>query len=440
MIKTTEYAKRRKILMQKIGPSGIVILASTPITQRNGDYDHPYRQQSDFYYMTGFEEPESVAVLVPKRKAGEFILFNRKKDRNKELWEGTRAGQKDACKIFGADQAFPIEELEKMLPELLQEREEIHYALGIDKSFDKILLGATNKVRGRIRSGMQLPIAFVDITNTIHEMRLIKSPAEITLMRKAAQISAQAHTRAMQYCRPGLQEYELEAEILHEFHRNGARFPAYTSIVGSGANACTLHYTNNNQKIKSGDLVLVDAGAEYQYYAADITRTFPANGKFSVEQRDLYEIVLAAQLAGIKAIRPGSTWPTAQTAIVKILTQGLIDLGILKGRCSELIEKQAYLPFYMHKSGHWLGLDVHDAGRYKINNKWRILEAGMVLTVEPGLYIMADTPDVHKRWHNLGIRIEDDVLVTKKACEVLSHAAPKQINDIEALMSGVQHK
>jgi Xaa-Pro aminopeptidase len=266
-------------------------------------------------------------------------------------------------------------------------------------------------------------------------MRLIKSPAEIALMRRAAEISAQAHTRAMLFCQPGVYEYELEAEIIHEFQRNGARFPAYNTIVGSGANTCILHYIENDQVIKKGDLVLVDAGAEYQHYAADITRTFPASGHFTAEQRAIYQIVLDSQLAGIKAIKVGATWPSVQTAIVKVITTGLVKLGILKGNVSALIKKNAYEPFYMHSSGHWLGLDVHDAGRYKIKNKWRTFTPGMVLTVEPGIYISADSKGVQKRWHNIGVRIEDDILVTKKGAEVLTDAVPKKINEIEVLMA-----
>jgi Xaa-Pro aminopeptidase len=434
MIKMTEYARRRKQLMQKIGPKGIAIIASAPISRRNGDSDYAYRQQSDLYYLTGFDEPEAVAILAPKRKGGEFILFNRVRDRDKEIWEGVRAGQEGACKKFGADAAHPFSDLEKLLPELLDKREQMHFSIGIDKNFDKIILNAINKVRGKIRNGMQSPLSVVDLTESIHEMRLIKSPAEINLMRKAAQISAQAHTRAIRYCKPGMHEYELEAEIMHEFQRNGARFAAYSSIVGSGANSCILHYISNDQMIKKGDLVLIDAGAEYQCYAADITRTFPAGGRFSPEQKAIYEIVLKSQLAGLKAVKPGASWPSIQDIIVKVITTGLVELGILKGNVRDLIEKQAYFPFYMHKSGHWLGLDVHDAGRYKINGKWRTLKPGMVLTVEPGIYISADIPGVNKRWHNIGVRIEDDVLVTAKGCEVLSRDAPKEISEIEALM------
>jgi len=434
MITMTEFAKRRQQVMKKMGSTGIAILASAPLAVRNGDYVFPYRQKSDFYYLTGFEEPESVAVIVPNRKNGKFILFNRVRDREQEIWNGLRAGQEGARNLFGADEAYPINELENKLPELLEGREEIYYTIGLDQSFDHLLLAAVNKIRGRVRSGIYSPIVLKDITDTVHEMRLIKSPAEIKLMRKAAEISAAAHVRAMKACKPGVNEYQLEAEIIYEFQRNGARFPAYTSIVGSGANSCILHYNENNKVINKNSIVLIDAGCEYQYYASDITRTFPASGRFSPEQKAIYDIVLAAQLAGIKAVRPGAIWPAAQNAIVKVITQGLLDLGILKGKLDTLIEKQAYFPFYMHKSGHWLGLDVHDVGRYKVDGKWRVLRPGMVLTVEPGIYISADIPGVDKRWHNIGVRIEDDVLVTAKGNEILSHAAPKTTEEIEALM------
>lgn len=436
MIKMSEYTKRRKSLMQKIGPTGIAILIAAPVIHRNGDTDYAYRQNSDLYYLTGFEEPESVAVIVPKRKEGEFILFNRIRDREREIWDGHRAGQEGARHDFNADQAFPISEFKKILPELLEGREKIHYTLGLNKEADKIILSAVNKIRGKIRSGVQSPLAFVDITETVHEMRLIKSPAEISLMRKAAEITAEAHIRAMEICEPGMHEYQLEAELTHEFQRNGARFHAYPPIIGSGANSCILHYVNNDKEIKNNSVVLIDAGCEYYNYASDVTRTFPANGKFSPEQRAIYEIVLAAQLAGIKAVRPGAPWSAPQDAIVKVITQGLLDLGILKGKLHDLIEKQAYFSFYMHRSGHWLGLDVHDVGRYKINNKWRKMEPGMVLTIEPGIYISADIPGVNKKWHNIGVRIEDDVLVTAKNHEVLSHNVPKSIDEIEMIMSG----
>jgi Xaa-Pro aminopeptidase len=434
MITKNEFVKRRKKIIKKIGRSGIVILPAAPVAARNGDYDYPYRQNSDFYYLTGFEEPEAAAIIAPNRKEGEFILFNRIRHRQEEIWTGMRAGQEGACKLFGADEAYPISELEKKLPELLEGREEVYYTIGLDRDFDKIVLAAMNKIRGKIRGGISSPIVFKDITDTLHEMRLIKSPAEIQLMRKAAEITAAAHTRAMQACKPGINEYHLEAEIIHEFQRNGARYPAYTSIVGSGGNSCILHYNENNKSIDKNSIVLIDAGCEYHYYASDVTRTFPANGRFSKEQKAIYEIVLAAQQAGIQAVRPGASWPAMQTAIVKVITQGLIHLGILKDKLDAAIEKEAYSPFYMHKSGHWLGIDVHDVGRYKIKGKWRVLRPGMVLTVEPGIYISSDMQEVDKRWHNIGVRIEDDILVTAKGHEVLSRQAPKEIEAIEALM------
>jgi Xaa-Pro aminopeptidase len=434
MIKMTEYAKRRATLMREVGPKGIVILPAGRQAYRNGDYTFPYRQQSDFYYLTGFQEPDAVVVLLPKRKSGEFILFARERDRMAEIWNGYRAGLEGACDDFGANEAFPITELEQRLPELLEGREEIHYTLGHDDAFDKILLSVVNKIRGKIRAGIQLPLTFVDEAATIHEMRLIKSPAEIELMRKAAEISASAHKRAMRFCKPGVNEYALEAELIHEFQRSGARFVAYTSIVGSGANSCILHYNDNDQTIKNGNIVLIDAGCEYQNYASDITRTFPANGRFSAEQRAIYEIVLKAQLAGIKAVRPGALWDAPQNAIVKVITEGLLTLGILKGKLSDLIKNKAYLEYYMHKSGHWLGLDVHDVGRYKVDGKWRAFVPGMVLTVEPGIYISADS-GAPKRFHNIGVRIEDDVLVTKTGNDILSKDVPKSIAEIEAIMS-----
>jgi Xaa-Pro aminopeptidase len=436
MIKMSEFADRRKKLMRKIGRKGIMILPSAPELYRNGDAMYAYRQNSDFYYLTGFEEPEAVLVLVPHREQGEYILFNRVRDRDHEIWDGPRAGQEGAVKDFRADQSFPFNELSLMLPELLKDRETIHYPLGINTRFDKVLMDGVNKIRAKVRGGMQAPLTFTDITLSLHEMRLFKSEAEIAAMQKAVDITGKAHVRAMKTCRPGMYEYELEAELLHEFNRHGARFQAYTSIVGAGKNSCILHYIANNQKIAEDDLVLIDAGAEYQNYAADITRTFPASGKFSGEQRAIYELVLAAQLAAIKLIKPGKSWEAGQDAIVKIITEGLLDLKILKGNLDQLIEQKAYLPFYMHKSGHWLGLDVHDVGRYQIAEKWRSLQQGMVFTVEPGIYISADIKGVSERWHNIGVRIEDDVLVTDKGSKVLSENIPKTVADIEALMAG----
>lgn len=435
MIKMNEYAKRRKELLKKIGPNGIVIIPAAPEVIRTGDTVYSYRQNSDFYYLTGFNEPEAILVLIPKRTEGEYILFNRTRDRSREIWDGPRAGQEGARKDYAADQAFPIEEFEERLPELLTGVETIHYPLGANQKFDATLINNVNKVRANIRSGSQFPLALMDISSTLHEMRLIKSKAELDVLQKAVDITADAHIAAMKACKPGMYEYQLEAEILYQFQRHGARNPAYTSIVGSGLNSCILHYVSNNKKIADGDLVLIDAGAEYDNYAADITRTFPANGHFSAEQKAIYELVLESQLAAIRSIKPGVEWTNAQDVIVKIITQGLVDLGILKGKVDDLIEKKAYFNFYMHRSGHWLGLDVHDVGRYRVQNKWRRLEAGMVFTVEPGIYISADIPAVHPRWHNIGVRIEDDVCVTEKGCDVLSHKIPKKVTEIEALMA-----
>ena len=435
MIKMTEYAKRRKALMQQVRSSGIIMLPAAPEAARNADALYAYRQNSDFYYLTGFNEPEAVIVLAPGRKEGEYILFNRVRDRDRETWDGPRAGQQGARKEFQADQSFPIEDFEKMLPDLMAGRNAIHYPVGMQPAFDKAVVSALNNMRVQVRGGVQAPTAFLDISPSIHEMRIFKSADELAVMRKAAEISAEAHVRAMRACKPGMFEYELEAELNYEFVRNGARFPAYNSIVGSGHNTCVLHYVSNDKKIQHGEMVLIDAGCEYHNYASDITRTFPANGKFSAEQRAIYDLVLESQLAAIKAVKPGASWTAPQEIIVKILTQGLLDLGILKGKHDQLIEKQAYFPFYMHRSGHFLGLDVHDAGRYRIDNKWRKMEPGMVFTVEPGLYISSDIPGVPKRWHNIGVRIEDDVVVTAKGCDVLSKDVPKTVADIEAVMA-----
>lgn len=431
----TVFQKRRADLLKKIPPHALVLVPTAPIAIRNGDYEYPYRPHSDFYYLTGFEEPEAIAVLAPKRKEGDYLLFNRPRHREREIWDGPRAGQVGACRQYGAKQAFPIAEFAERLPSLLIGRKAVYYLFGINKNVDDLLLSAYQNLRGRVRSGIHFPTALIDLGDLLHEQRLIKGPAEIRLMRKAADISAAAHIRAMKACKPGVFEYQLEAELLHEFQSQGARYPAYTSIVGSDANTCILHYNANNQSIKNGSMVLIDAGCEYQGYAADITRTFPANGRFNQEQRAIYNLVLKAQMAVIKLIKPGLAWNKMHETALRVLTQGLIDLGLLRGRLKDLLAKQAYLPFYMHRTGHWLGLDVHDAGLYALKGKWRKLQAGMVLTVEPGLYISSNLKKVPKRWHNIGVRIEDDVLVTATGCEVLSRKAPKTIADIEALMA-----
>lgn len=435
MVNDREYRRRRKRLMDIVNEGGIAILPAAPVRMRNRDVEYPYRPDSDFYYLTGFPEPDAVAVLIPERPQGEYVLFCRERDPKMEQWNGYRAGLEGACDIYGADDAFPINDLDEILPGLLENRERVFYTMGADPAFDQRVVKWLNLVRERVRSGVTAPGEFVTLQHHLHEMRLIKSPAEIRLMRKAAQISAGAHRRAMRVCRPGMDEYQLEAELIHEFMVNGARAPAYPSIVGSGANGCILHYIDNSATMQDGDLVLIDAGAEYGCYASDITRTFPVNGRYSKEQRAVYDIVLAAQAAAIEQVRPGNHWNDPHEAAARVLTEGLVELGLLKGKTEELVQEQAYQPYYMHRTGHWLGMDVHDVGDYKVDGEWRLLEPGMVLTVEPGLYLSADIPGLARRWHNIGIRIEDDVLVTREGNEVLSRDVPKDADEVEQLMA-----
>jgi Xaa-Pro aminopeptidase len=433
-IRLQEFQRRRRELMEQMEPNSIAILAAAPERTRNRDVEHPYRQDSDFWYLSGFPEAEAVMVLLPGREHGEYVLFCRERDRAREIWNGYRAGPEGAVSDYGADDAFPINDIDDILPGLVEGRERVYYDLGRDAGFDSRLMGWINTIRERVRTGAQPPGEFVALSHLLHDMRLFKSKAEADLMRQAAQISAGAHVRAMRSVRPGMYEYQLEAEYLHEFMRHGARSPAYPSIVGGGANGCILHYIENSAPLKDGDLVLVDAGCELHNYASDITRTFPINGKFSGEQRALYELVLASQHAAIDATHTGNHWNVPHETVVRILTQGLVDLGLLAGQVDDLIEEQAYQRFFMHRTGHWLGLDVHDVGDYRIGGEWRQLEPGMTLTVEPGLYIAPDDDTVEDRWRGIGIRIEDDVLVTKEGCDVLTRDVPKAIDDIEALM------
>lgn len=431
-----EFAKRRAQLMATMGKNAIAIIAAAPECIRNNDSDYRYRQNSDFYYLTGFGEPEAIAILLPGRPEGEYILFNRVRDPAQETWTGRRAGQAGAVTEYGADEAYPITEFTKKLPELLLGREKICYAIGRQHELDQQIIAALNLHWSRVRMGVVAPNEFVNIETWLHAMRRIKSDSEIASLRKAAQISAQAHIRAMQACKPGKYEYQLQAELAYEFFNAGSVAPAYNTIVGSGANSCILHYSENNAELKDGDIVLIDAGCEYQYYASDITRTFPVNGRFSPEQRAIYEIVLAAQEAGIAEARPGSTLDKIHMAGVRVIVEGLVNVGILHGKVDALIEQKAHMPFYMHRVGHWLGLDAHDAGIYKIAGEWCKLESGMVHTVEPGIYLSADIPGLDKKWWNIGVRIEDDILITQDGCEVLSKDVPKTVAEIEALMAG----
>lgn len=437
---TKEFAKRRKQLMQMMGAGAIAIVPTAPVRLRNRDAEYAYRPDSDFYYLTGFPEPEACAVIMPGRtvdagKRAEYVLFCRERDPHREAWHGRRAGPEGACALYGADDAFPISDIDDILPGLLENSERVFYTMGVHPEFDQSVMNWVNQIRQKSRTGSQSPREFVALDHLLHEMRLFKSPAEVKIMRRAAQISAAGHRRAMQACRPGLMEYQMEAELCYEFLRAGSRAPAYNPIVGGGANACILHYTENNAVLKDGDLVLIDAGAEYQGYAGDITRTFPVNGRFSPAQRAVYEIVLEAQRAAIDKVRVGNHWDEPHAAAVRVLTQGLVSLGLLKGKTAQLIKEQAYKRFYMHRTGHWLGMDVHDVGNYKEGDAWRLLEPGMVLTVEPGLYIPAGSKGVAKKWWDIGVRIEDDVLVTRTGPDVLSKDAPKSVEDIESLMA-----
>lgn len=429
-----EYRRRRKKLMDLMGDESIGIIPTAPVYVRNRDVEFPFRPESNFYYLTGYPEPEAVAVLIPDRHHGEYVLFCRENDPVMETWNGRRAGIEGACEIYGADDAFPIEDLDEILPGLIEDRERIFYTMGNDPAFDQRVVGWVNKVRKRVRSGVSAPDEFISPDHFLHEMRLYKSRSEITTMRRAARISAKAHKRAMRVCRPGMTEYQIEAELKYVFMQEGAREPAYPPIVGGGENSCILHYTENRDKLNDGDLLLVDAGCEFGGYASDISRTFPVNGVFTSAQREIYDLVLEAQEAAIDQVKPGNHWDDPHQAAVEVLTRGLLDLGILKGRVKTLLREESYKKFYMHRTGHWLGMDVHDVGDYKVEGEWRTFEPGMVLTVEPGLYFAAGSKGLAKKWWNIGIRIEDDVLVTRNGNDILSKDAPKTPEEIENLM------
>jgi len=428
-----EYKARRRELMNLMGNDAVAVLTAAPEQTRNRDVLYPYRQDSDFFYLSGFPEPEAVLVLIPGRAHGEYVLFCRERDPDREIWDGPRAGQEGACEHYGADDAFPIDDIDDILPGMLEGRQKVYSMVGQNSEMDQALFSWVKQIRSRSRQGVRAPEEFVSLEHLLHEMRLFKSPAEIKQMRDAADVAAAAHQRAMQVCRPGLREYEVEAEFTGLYRRHNGTH-AYSPIVGGGRNGCILHYIENDAELKDGDLLLIDAGCELNCYASDITRTFPVNGRFSPEQRALYDVVLAAQLAAIDATRVGNHWNMPHEAAVKVLVQGLVDVGILDGDVDALIKAEAYRPFYMHRTGHWLGMDVHDVGDYKVDGQWRELEPGMVLTVEPGLYIAEGSPGVDPRWYNIGIRIEDDVVVTSNGPDVLSAAAPKAVDDIEALM------
>lgn len=428
------YQSRRQqfaLQMQK----GVAVIPTAPEQLRNRDAHYPYRFDSYFYYLTGFCEPEAVLVIVADADQSKTkqLLFCRDKDEKREIWDGFRFGPDAAKEAFGFDEAYSITQLDEMLPDLMANQPAVTYALGHEAGWDKRVTGWINNVREKTRTGVTAPTQVCDSRLLLDEMRLIKSAEELQIMRDAAVISDKAHRRAMQITRPGMMEYEVEAEFLHIFRQQGAQSPAYTSIVAGGANACVLHYVENNSELKPGDLLLIDAGCELNGYASDVTRTFPTNGKFSIVQKDVYQLVLAAQEAAIAMVKPGNSWNDPHQAALQVLVQGFIDFGLCQGSVDAVIESEDYKRFYMHRTGHWLGLDVHDAGEYKQAGEWRQLQPGMALTVEPGCYIRP-ADNVPETFWNIGIRIEDDVVVTQDGHEILTIATPKRVEDIEELM------
>lgn len=435
MISRAEFARRRRELMNLMGNNSIAILPSSSEIVRSRDTNFSFRQDSDFHYLTGFPEPDAVLVLLPGREHGEYVIFCREKDPVMETWHGRRLGQIGAKKYFGCNDAFPIDDIDDILPGLMEGRERIYYEFGNHADFDNQIMGWINTLRAQVKKGAHPPGELIDLSHLLHDMRLIKSPAEVKVMQKAAEISANAHIAAMQVCEPGMSELRIESELKYQFANQGARYEAYPSIVASGENACILHYVENNCAMKDGDLLLIDAGAELHGYAADISRTFPVNGKFSEEQLQAYQWVLKANQAAIKAAKPGNPWSAPHDKAVSILTEGLVAMGILEGEVETLVEEEAYKPYYMHKTGHWLGLDVHDVGDYLQDKEPRVLTQGMVLTVEPGLYFAPKSKGLDKKWWGIGIRIEDDVVITAKGNRILTKKVPKDPAEIEALMA-----
>lgn len=434
-ITNKEFAQRRVELMSLMEENSIAILPSAVEQSRNSDVNHHFRQNSDFHYLTGFDEADSVFVLVPGREHGECILFCRERDPEMEQWHGKITGPERAMQLYGIDDAFPMADIDDILPGLIEGKSKLYYAMGSHREFDTRVIAWTSSISSNQNSGSRPPGEFVQIDQYLHDLRLFKSKHEIQVMKRASEITADAHMRLMSFVKPGQYEYQLEAELLHSFASNGARHAAYPSIVGAGNNGCILHYIDNDGLIADGDLVLVDAGCEFESYAADVTRTFPANGKFSEPQKALYNIVLAAQDAAIELIKPGNHWDQPHLAAVHVITKGLVELGLLEGEVKDLVDNEAYKKFYMHRTGHWLGLDVHDVGEYRFEDQWRVFEAGMVTTVEPGIYIDEGLSDVPRQYRGIGIRIEDNVLVTTKGNEVITSTIPRTVQEVEAYMS-----
>jgi Xaa-Pro aminopeptidase len=420
--------------MEMAGDESVVIIRAAVHKVRNNDVHYPYRQDSDFLYLSGFSEPEAMIVLLPHGNEGRSILFCRERDPHREMWDGSMAGLDGAVNQFGFDESFPIGEIGQRLPQMLHGRERVYCDLGKDTDFDHLLIGWMNEFRAKTRKKFHAPDEIIALGHYLHEMRLFKSRTEITAMRKSARIAARAHRRAMEVCKPGMNEAEIHAELLHTFTSNQCE-ASYIPIVGGGANACVLHYISNRDPLNDGDLLLIDAGAEYDGYASDITRTFPVNGRFTGAQKDLYQLVLDSQLKAIDAVRAGVPWEHVHETAVRVATEGMIELGILKGGLEEALEEEFFKDYYVHNTGHWLGLDVHDVGEYEIDGHSRILEPGMVFTVEPGIYIPANATAVDEVWRGMGIRIEDNVVVTRNEADILTSDICKTITEIEELMA-----
>jgi len=434
-----EHAARRARLMKLIGPNGVAIIPAAREVIRARDTHYKFRQDSDFRYLTGFPEPDAVAVLAPGRKLrgrkAELILFVRERNPEREIWDGRRAGPEGAMRDYGADEAHPLGALDAELPKLLAGRAHLHYTLGEHPELDGRITACVREIREVSRRGAAAPVDFIALETTLHEMRLRKSASELTLMQTACAVTAEAHCIAMRAARPGLYEWQLGAEIHYHFARHDME-PGYGSIIGGGDNACILHYVENNAELRDGDLVLIDAGGELQGYTADITRTFPVNGRFTPAQQAVYEVVLEANQRAIRELRPGNSSARPHEVATRVLTEGMVELGLLKGKPADLIKEGRHRQFFMHGTGHWLGMDVHDVGRYKLDGKPRPFETGMVMTVEPGLYIAPGTKGVPERYWGIGVRIEDDVVVTERGPNVLTDGVPKTVRDVERLMAG----
>src|SRR3990167_1795638 len=435
MQQQNDYKKHREKLFKAMLPNSIALLPTAPIIRRSADQNYRFYPDNDFYYFTGYPEPEAVAVLIKSEQKGErYILFNRRKDPAQEQWSGIRIGQEAALKEYLVDEAYPIDELMNKLPELTSNKEALYFTWGRYTSFDETIKNCLNKIRDKIRAGFKIPDHCINLESIVSEMRLIKDSQEIAWLRKAAEITTLAHKQAMRACYPGSNEYQVKAELIYGFLKQGGMGEAYDSIVAGGENACILHYTVNNQPLKANELLLIDAAAKYNFYCADVTRTYPISSKFTGEQKAIYEIVYEAQLAAIKAAKPGICWLEMELTARRVITPGLIKLGVLKGDIEELLAQNAYAPFYMHRIGHWLGMDVHDVGRYKENGQWRTLQSGMVTTIEPGIYIKPGLP-VDRRWWGIGIRIEDNVVITDSGVDILTIDMPKKASEIEMLVS-----